>query len=218
MPLDCQVPDIRSKYADLGMPSRGFFVEIGGYDGESHSNTSFLADEGWRGLYVEPIPDFYKLIRLRHAFNRVRAENVAVSSSEGVEQISLMGPLTTLSDQAAKAYDSIPWAQPAAQTAARISVRTSTLAKLLAANDVPHDLDLMVIDVEGGEEKITDSLLASHWRPKVLVVELNDLHPDFSEFPELQASSGRVRQSLVAAGYAQYYADEINSIFRYAGH
>ena len=51
---------------DYRAASKGTFVEIGAYDGESFSNTSFLADLGWNGLYVEPVPKFAALCRARH--------------------------------------------------------------------------------------------------------------------------------------------------------
>lgn len=39
----------------------GFFVEIGGYDGETNSNTLFLEKErGWNGLLIEANPYLYK--------------------------------------------------------------------------------------------------------------------------------------------------------------
>src|SRR5262245_29035772 len=53
----CQIPNLREQYESLGLsPHTGYFVEVGAFDGESFSNTSFLADQGWSGLYVEPVP------------------------------------------------------------------------------------------------------------------------------------------------------------------
>jgi hypothetical protein len=45
---------------------RGFFVEVGGNDGISQSNTAYLERYlGWRGLLIEPIPE---LARARDRF------------------------------------------------------------------------------------------------------------------------------------------------------
>ena len=44
----------------------GFFVEIGGYDGEQFSNTLFLERErGWDGLLVEANPYTYDMLQSR---------------------------------------------------------------------------------------------------------------------------------------------------------
>src|SRR5471032_2499694 len=68
----CQIPGLRRKYGELGLnPRAGIFVEIGAFDGEAFSNTSFLADQGWRGLYVEPIPEYCRRTRQRHFLNDV---------------------------------------------------------------------------------------------------------------------------------------------------
>lgn len=210
----CQIPELREKYAALGLPKRGVFVEVGGYDGESFSNTSFLADEGWRGVYIEPIPSFCRQIRLRHVFNRVGVEEVAISDAEGVNQLSLMGALTTLSDSTEAAYKNIPWAAPAAEAARSLEVRTATLGNVLSRNNIPHGFDLMIVDVEGYEETVIAGLLETPWRPRVLIVELIDLHPDFVGSPELQASARRARQAILANGYDEFYADPVNSIFQ----
>jgi hypothetical protein len=47
----------------LNQKRNGFFVEIGGYDGESFSNSLFLEKErGWSGLLVEANPYTYELM------------------------------------------------------------------------------------------------------------------------------------------------------------
>jgi FkbM family methyltransferase len=212
----CQIPQLREKYTALGLCSNaGTFVEVGGYDGESFSNTSFLADQGWRGIYVEPIPAFCTQIRLRHALNKVTVENLAIGEGEGVAQINIMGTLSTLSGPTRTAFEGIPWATGCVANAKIVQVKTASIGAVLAHNFVPSDLELMVIDVEGSEEPITQSLLATHWRPRVLIVELIDQHPDFAPYPDLQRSALRTREAILANGYTQFYADSINSIFEY---
>lgn len=59
-PINCQIPHCAAIFEELfGLKRDGFFVEAGAYDGESFSNTSFLADIGWRGVYVEPVVEFF---------------------------------------------------------------------------------------------------------------------------------------------------------------
>ena len=211
----CQIPQLREKYSTLALSGHaGTFVEVGGYDGETSSNTSFLADQGWRGIYVEPVPAFCRQIRLRHALNKVTVENVAIAKTQGIAQINVMGGLSTLNAPTAEAYKDIPWAKRDSKKRTTIEVKTAPLGAVLARNFVSPELDLMVIDVEGFEETIIQSLFATHWRPRVLIVELNDLHPDFAPYTNLQKSALRVRESILANGYAQFYADAINSIFR----
>ena len=44
-------------YARMFPLSGGTFVEVGAFDGWSYSHTVCLAQLGWRGLYIEPVPE-----------------------------------------------------------------------------------------------------------------------------------------------------------------
>ena len=158
---------------------------MGAFDGESYSNTSFLADQGWRGVYVEPIPRYFWRMKLRHAFNNVKGENVGIGDASGNSEIKVMGPLSTMNKATAEYYEELSWAKPLARNARTVTIRTEPLEVVLARNDVPHNFNLMVVDVEGGEEMIIRSLLASAWRPRVLIIELCDVHPDFASNAQL---------------------------------
>jgi len=213
----CQIPDIRNKYECLKLPKRdGIFVEIGAFDGEMCSNTSFLADQGWRGLYVEPIGSYYRLTRLRHVFNHVRAENVGIARSAGTADISVMGALSTMNAETENHYQTLKWAKKSAKRAKTITIRTETLGTVLCRNHIPERFDLMVIDVEGGEEQIVEALLESKWRPRVLIIELCDVHPDFASNSQLTGSHARVRSGVVRAGYREFFIDKINTVFSLA--
>ena len=213
VPDSCQIADIRGVYRDAALPRCGTFVEIGGFDGETWSNTSFLADEGWRGLYVEPVPGHARKIAARHFLNRVRVEQRAVSRVPGPLAFSAMGPLSTAVADHRRAYESIDWARENALQASQIVVEGEPLDAILDRNMIPHDLDLLVVDVEGAEEPIVEALLESPWRPRALLVELADDHASFAGFPLIVASHRRTRAAIVAAGYCERYRDPINTLF-----
>jgi len=55
----CQISDLGNifdKYFDIN--KKGVFVDVGAYDGLTHSNTIGLAAMGWRGICIEPVPLF----------------------------------------------------------------------------------------------------------------------------------------------------------------
>ena len=213
VPASCQIADIRRLYRDAGLPRIGTFVEIGGFDGETWSNTSFLADEGWRGVYVEPVPGHARKIAARHFLNRVRIEQRAVSRDPGRLTFCAMGPLSTAVDEHKRAYESIDWARDSALHARQIVVEAEPLDAILDRNMVPHDFDLLVVDVEGAEEPIVEALLESPWRPRALLVELADDHASFADFPLIVASHRRTRAAILAASYREQYRDPINTLF-----
>ena len=97
----CQVPHFGS-LPDLykfvfGYREQGLFVEVGAFDGESFSNTSGLADVGWTGHYLEPIPDYAAACARRHAGNPlVKVHRVAAGRVDGeVLNLTPAGPFTS---------------------------------------------------------------------------------------------------------------------------
>jgi Methyltransferase FkbM domain len=125
-----------------------------------------------------------------------------------------MDTLSTLNDRSHEAYKTISWAAGLAAHSQTIKVRTDTLQTIFQRHFVPVTFDLMVIDVEGGEESIVSALFESQWRPRVLIIELCDNHPDFARSPMLQESHASVRARILTSGYREEYSDPVNTIFR----
>jgi FkbM family methyltransferase len=213
-PGNCQIPNLAGKWQALfGGRNSGYFVEVGAYDGENYSNTSCLADVGWSGLYIEAVSEFAERCRARHKNNtNVNVIIAAASDREGSAELFLGDTLTTLSQDRPNVYNRIEWAR-GLHTGVSETVRTSTLDSLLEAHHVPARFDLLVIDVEGAEEKVLFGFDLLRWRPKVMVIELEDFHPDFADHDEIVHSAARVREKVISAGYKEYYRDIINTIF-----
>ncbi|MCA9089769.1 MAG: hypothetical protein KDA90_14190, partial [Planctomycetaceae bacterium] len=108
----CQIPGLKD-IVQQHLPGigKGVFVEVGAYDGERFSNTSWLADSGWQGIYVEPSPEFAQLCRIRHCLNNVQVVNSAAGETEGVATLMQIGALSTMSGETFEEYHNIPWAR-----------------------------------------------------------------------------------------------------------
>ena len=214
----CQIPNLRALLTEaLGTVDGGAFVEVGAYDGETFSNTSWLADNGWRGLYIEPSADFASLCAIRHRFNHVSVVRCAAGAEDGTLAFSQMGALSTLSDDAVTAYDDIDWAKSISRKRkAAVPTPVRRLDAILADGGWPSGFELLVVDVEGFEEQVFDGFDLDRWKPKVLIVELCDVHPDFPNDGALSQSAARVRAHIVDHGYTPIHTDPINSVFRRA--
>jgi hypothetical protein len=69
--------------------------------------------------------------------------------------------------------------------------------------------DLLVVDVEGREQALFSAFDLDGWRPKMLIVELGDTHPDLTTS---RTSDYRLGRSLSASGYDVIYKDSINTV------
>ena len=163
------------KYLDF---EGGSFIEAGGNDGLSQSNTYwFERFRGWRGLLVEAVPDQARLCRR----NRPRADvvNAALVADNGTKSIRI---------KAARLMAYIPGARPAAEEAQHlkdamavqhlasvpeIEVPAVTLAQLLEQRG-GKPVDLFSLDVEGYEIPVLQGMDPDRHRPRYILVETRD--------------------------------------------
>lgn len=208
----CQIENLSQIYEEyFGYPSKGYFVEVGAYDGEFASNTSCLADHGWEGLYIEPIYDHYLKCLRRHDKNNVTVANVAIGLEEGEKIIYYGDTLTTLDKEQVERYRQIDWAQHIkfSETVCD-QMRLDTLMEKL---EVPKEFDILVVDVEGKESEVFQTFDLDEWRPKMLIVELEDEHPSFQKYEILIDKLKNLRNFIKDNGYIEIFKDHINTVF-----
>jgi FkbM family methyltransferase len=212
---DCQVRGLDAIYnAAFGNLKHGVFVEIGAYDGQFVSNTCFLADLGWRGVYVEPIPEFAAACAERHQGNPdVSVVNAAAGKTVGTAELHVAGALTTRNDDLFSAYRNISWAKGVLSDR-KVTAPVTTLDRLLEDYKIPSGFELLVVDVEGAEPDVFAGFDLARWRPKMLIVELGDFHPDFVEIEGIRKPAAELRKHTLQAGYTEVYVDSINTVFR----
>jgi FkbM family methyltransferase len=208
----CQIENLSQIYEEyFGYPSKGYFVEVGAYDGEFASNTSCLADHGWEGLYIEPIYDHYLKCLKRHNENNVTVANVAIGLEEGEKIIYYGDTLTTLDKEQVERYRQIDWAQHIkfSETVCD-QMRLDTLMEKI---EVPKEFDILVVDVEGKESEVFQTFNLDEWRPKMLIVELEDEHPSFQKYEILIDKLKNLRNFIKDSGYIEIFKDHINTVF-----
>jgi FkbM family methyltransferase len=212
---DCQVRGLDAIYnAAFGTLKYGTFVEVGAYDGQFVSNTCFLADLGWWGVYVEPIPEFAGACAKRHRGNPgVTVVNAAVGKAAGSAELYIAGALTTRNDDLFSAYRNISWAKGVLSDR-KVTAPVTTLDRLLDDYRIPAGFELLVVNVEGGEPDVFAGFDLARWNPKMLIVELGDVHPDFMDIDSIRAPAALLRKQILQAGYTEVYVDAINTVFR----
>jgi FkbM family methyltransferase len=208
----CQIPELASLYSlYLGERSDGLFVEVGAFDGISYSNSSCLADAGWKGILIEPISEFAITCKELYSNNeRIKIVETAIGDSNGMIDIAIAGPLTTVSSTLLESYKAIAWAKSVASSARTISVSQRTLDDVLGSMATPKPFDVLIVDVEGAEGSVFKGFTFEIWRPKMIIVELVHTHPDLHAISSGDADLQKIIQSQ---GYSVAYKDKINTVF-----
>lgn len=206
----CQIPTLNSIYEKyFGYKTDGIFMEIGGYDGYEFSNTWGLAEAGWRGIYFEPVPEFYAKCVRTHIKNNVSVENMAVWDYDGELSLELGGTLTSASKEHIDVVRLLDWAK-GIYTSKWIKSPCITL-KSYVKSKYPklNKIDLLVIDVEGGELNVLRGANLEVWKPTMLIIEAHEHHPDTS----LRIFANDINTFVQERGYTKVYSDAINNIY-----
>jgi FkbM family methyltransferase len=222
----CQVPFFRS-LSDVylfvfGYRREGLFVEVGAYDGESFSNTSGLADLGWRGHYIEPIPQYAAAAQARHAGSaaRVKVHTLLIGEKDGEEKtLSVAGPFTSgVEDEisAVSASDmsgmlgALGWSHSSA-AGSKVTATTVQLNTFFKQQDIkPGEVDVLVVDTEGFETPILRAFNLKRWAPKLVIVEVQELQARYRHKESVQKDAAELQAMFTAAGYSIVYKDVVN--------
>jgi FkbM family methyltransferase len=164
------------------LPHRhGFFVEAGGNDGYTQSNTyTFERRHGWRGVLVEPVPELARACALeRPASHVVRAALVALDFPGSQVSLRFGGLMTVVvggrdaDDEWVAAAHTVGQEEPPHEFGA--SART--LSSILDEVGAP-EVDLLSLDVEGYEAQALAGLDLERHAPRFVLVEMRDTEAD----------------------------------------
>lgn len=211
--LTCQIPNLDKIYTKyFGEDTNRIFVEVGAFDGESVSNTSCLADAGWRGYYIEPVREHFEQCVQRHKNNlKVTVSNFSIGTEQDYQTVYCSGIVSTLDKQQAEIISSMSlFGYPQYKEQQCWQLR---LESYLEKSDIPKNFDLLVVDVEGREEDVFNSFDLNEWSPKMMIIELIDDHEYFQDNVTLVKSCKNLRSYINSNGYTELFRDHINTIF-----
>lgn len=213
---DCQIPNLNELYLNyFGFKKNGTFIEIGAYDGESISNTVFLADIGWKGIYVEPIREYYEKCLNRHLNNNVKVFNYLVGDIQKESVIYKGGDLSTSKKDVVDFFNNGPlgWSRGAHKGISENILQLS-LEDILNKSDLPsRDIDLLVIDTEGSEWNIIKNFDFNKNNIKMLIIEMHETSAPWQSCPSLIEDNYNINLKMNNSGYKKIFVDDINTVF-----
>ena len=157
----------------FGRRRRGFYIDVGAWDPVKDSVTKVFYDRGWRGINVEPHPEYFN--RLVDARPRDVNLQLALGERAGSGALTVIGQTGLSTFVAPFALYAESWArenQPERAGRAELRVEVATLAEICRLHVPPKtEIDFLKVDVEGWEEQVLRGGDWTAYRPRILVVE-----------------------------------------------
>lgn len=157
--------------------SRFFFVQVGAHDGAMDDPLArWIAQHGWRGLFIEPQPEQFARLRARYAGKEDRFifENIAIDRTPGerdlfrVAEDHLHAP--EMSGLASLLPDRALTTHAALGRLTHIRVPCAPLQSVLDRHGIT-EIDLLQIDTEGYDAVVLETLDLDRTRPRLIHYE-----------------------------------------------
>jgi FkbM family methyltransferase len=185
----------------LGHLATGRYVEVGANDPTRDSISRAFYDHGWHGLEIEPLPAFAE------EFRRQRPRDVVVQvaiTAETVDSVRLHvidgTGLSTLDASISERHAAQGW------NPHQVDVPARRLGDVLAEHGYEQDVQFAVIDVEGAERTVLESVDLTTWRPWVLVIEATSPLTTKSTFDQWEdLLTGADYQFCLFDGLSRFY-------------
>ena len=164
----------------------GFYVDVGAFHPTLFSNTYFFYLNGWQGINVEARPGSKQL------FDKVRPRDVNLEVGVSRERGSMTyyfiaedSPMNSFSPDFLRQIEMLEHVR------SEIAVPTLPLAEVLEQH-LPKNqtIDFMNVDVEGHDFEVLESNDWKRFRPKVIVVEDEQLVADESQIVQMMEGHG----------------------------
>ncbi len=177
---------------------RGYYIDIGAFEPTFDSVSLGFYEQGWRGLHVEPVPEYARALREARPDEVVL--EVALAESAGVAELFVVENTGMSSLSATWAAQ----AQAAGFNVATRPVSTGALDDILS--NITHDIHWLKIDVEGAERRVLDGWKGNDNLPWIVVIEA--IAPD--GVTEVHAEWEPL---LLQKGYGFSYFDGLNRFY-----
>lgn len=179
---------------------KGYYVDIGAHHPSHHSNTLLFYKEGWRGINVDPRPEFLPIFQ--KARSRDVNLNIGISNEEGSMDFYYYGKNSTINTF-------VPSDDSNYEKIIKVDIRK--LSNVLAEN-VPDGvkIDFLSIDVEGYEMQVLESNDWEKYKPAIIAMEQDSyLVEDAMDHPTtkflLEKDYKLVAKSIVRPGISTLF-------------
>lgn len=150
----------------------GYFVEVGAMEGVRFSNTYFCELRGWKGICIEPHPDYVNLLKHNRPNSAVLQAAVGREDKEAVDfYANYRGSMSTL-DKSLEGFFREHYGSFFGGFK-QIKVSLLTLNTILRKEKAPVPIDILSIDTEGTERDVLEGFDIEYYAPRAVIAEIS---------------------------------------------
>lgn len=178
----------------------GFYVDIGANHPVYDSVTKAFYERGWRGINIEPVPQYYNLLEC----DRIEDINLNIGISDEEGELTFYD----LVDTGLSTFDQEMAEKLSKEDGFSMEKYTVKVKKLadICHKYIHQPIDFLKVDVEGWEEKVIYSGDWQNFRPKVIVIEAT-----IPNSPERKNTN--ISNFLHQYNYHHIYFDGLNDFY-----
>jgi hypothetical protein len=171
---------------------KGFFVDIGAYDGVTISNTYFFEKYlEWDGICVEPNPSTFETLISNRKCQCIR-KGIAPYNRE----VELL-----LNGWSSAIDDNFTSSEILKEGHNSVIIEAVTINDLFLTHSVPRIFDYLSIDIEGGEMEVIKTLNFDKWRFDILTYEHNTHLINHENYQKMIETKKEMERFLSGKGY-----------------
>ena len=164
------------KYLDY---KAGFFIEVGGNDGITQSNTYYLEKaKNWNGILIEGIPELYRKCKMRRLNSTVY--NYALVPKDFNDEYIEMDYANLMSVVEKTNFNRSDHIKTGSEIQGikksyKVKVKTEKLENLLNMQNIDY-VDFFSLDVEGFELEVLQGIDLNKIKIKYILIEIDDIN------------------------------------------
>ncbi|MFA6407407.1 MAG: FkbM family methyltransferase [Candidatus Paceibacterota bacterium] len=150
----------------------GYFVEVGAMEGIRFSNTYLFERMGWKGICIEPHPDYFSLLQHNRPGSILIRAAAGGTDKDAVDfYTNYRGSMSTL-DKSLEGFFRAHYGSFFGGFKT-IQVPQVTLNSVFEKHHVPISIDLLSLDTEGTEEDVFGGFDVKKYMPRVIIAEIS---------------------------------------------
>ena len=144
----------------------------------------------------------------------VNVINLNCGIGEKNEEVEIYdaGTLSTIDEETYSTYKTMDGFKNMCKENKKYKIQIKKMDDVLVENNI-NKINLLVIDVEGYEEKVLSGFDIEKYKPEIIIIEIGDQKPEFVKVENMREKFKRLRKYLKEHNYSLLINDVVDNVY-----